>query len=171
MNQPFMRLTPRQIAFIVTMAATANVLALLAVPLGFMSIHFIQIPIILTGLILGPLAGGFVGFIGATVMAITLQKPNFYILPGNAILGAFTGLFYHRLLGRRPIISQLLSVLGAYVVQMPYVYVTDVYLMGMPQPVVTVIIATLLVEDLIGASVSHVVLHRVSTLISPEAHV
>src|SRR4030042_2479455 len=118
MKHPLLRLNPRQIAFIVTMAATANILALLTIPLGLFTIHFIQIPIILTGLALGPFAGGSVGLIGATGMALTLQTPNFYILPGNALLGAFTGLFYH-MLGRiwsRPIMSQVLSALGAYLV-------------------------------------------------------
>ncbi len=163
MSQPIKRLKPKQVAFVITMAATANILAFLSIPLAFMSIHFIQIPIILTGLALGPVAGGFVGFVGATTMALTLPKPNLYILPGNAILGAFTGLFYRRLvrIGWRPIILQVLSVIGAYVVQLPYVYVTDVYLMGMPQPVVMVILVTLFIEDLISVFVSHVVLYRV----------
>lgn len=153
------------------MAATANIIALLAIPLGFMSIHFISIPIILTGLALGPLAGGLVGFIGATVMAISLQTPNLYILPGNAILGALTGLFYSRLgkLGSKPIMSQVLSVLGAYLIQTLYIYVTDAYLMSIPQPLVMIIIATLLVENVIGILVSHMALDRVSTLISRRA--
>ncbi|MFQ6075246.1 MAG: ECF transporter S component [Candidatus Bathyarchaeia archaeon] len=162
MNNPDRRISPKTIAFVITMGGLANILALVAIPIGITSIHLIQLPIILTGLVLGPLAGGLVGFVGAVTMAFTLLKPNPYILLGNAILGGLTGLFY-RYLGKRgwrPIIPQTVSVLIAYAVQMPYVYVTDIYLMGMPQPIVLVIILKLLLEDLVSVFISHVILYR-----------
>ena len=156
----------RRVAFVVVMVALSNILGLppFIVSLGVMNIHFIQIPIILTGLALGAVAGGLVGLIGAMTMALTLPVPNFYILPGNAILGCVTGLLYGVLAKRKwkPIISRIVSALGAYAVQVPYVYVTDVYLMRMPQPVVVTIVFTLLVEDLISVFLSHIVLYRVS---------
>jgi len=163
MNQTTTRSTSKQIAFVILMAASANILALFVLPIGVMSVHFIQIPIILTGFVLGPVAGGLVGFAGATSMALTLPRVNPYILLGNAILGAFTGLFYGRIRKswRRPLVPQILSALGACMVQFPYVYVTDVYLMGMPQPVVMVIIVALFVEDLISIFISHVILNRI----------
>ena len=123
-----------------------------------------QLPIILTGLCLGSGAGGLVGFIGAAVMAFRLQPPNPYILLGNAILGFMTGAFYSCLkkMRRRPIIPQVISVLGAYFVQFPYVYMTDVYLMSIPSHVVlAVILPKLLTEDLISVLLSHFILFRV----------
>jgi len=155
--------SPRLITFIVIMSAVANALGFLSVSAGMFRVHFIQIPIILTGLALGPLAGGFVGFTGAIVMAFMLITPNPYLLFGNAILGGLTGLFYRylRRVSGIPLIPQMLAVLGAYTVQMPYVYVTDVYLMSMPVPVVLMIMLTLLIEDVISVLIVHPILYRV----------
>jgi len=158
------RLTSKQIAFIAVMCAVANVLGFFTIPLGITEIHLMQLPIILTGLALGPVTGGLVGFIGAAVMAFRLRPTNPYILPGNAILGFFTGLFYLGLkkMNGRPVIPQVISVLGAYVVQFPYVYVTDVYLMSMPSHIVlTVILPKLLLEDIISVLLAHLILFRV----------
>jgi len=139
-------------------------LGFFTIPLGIAEIHLMQLPIILAGLALGPGAGGLVGFIGAAVMAFRLRPPNPYILLGNAILGFFTGLFYLRLkkIKGRPIIPQVISVLGAYIVQFPYVYATDVYLMSIPSAVVLmVILPKLLLEDIISVLLSHFILFRV----------
>jgi LytS/YehU family sensor histidine kinase len=148
------------------MAALSNILGLppFILPLGVANIHFIQLPIILSGLLLGAFAGGLVGLIGAATMALTLPVPNFYLLPGNAILGFSTGLLHTFLAKRkrRPIVSHMVSAFVAYLVQAPYVYVTDLYLMRMPQPVVVAIIFTLLAEDLICAFLSHIILYRVN---------
>ena len=158
------RLTSKLIAFIAVMCAVANVLGFFSIPLGITEIHLMQLPIIITGLALGPRTGGLVGFIGAAVMAFRLRPPNPYILLGNAILGFFTGLFYLRLkkMRGRPIIPQVISVLGAYAVQSPYVYVTDVYLMTMPEPLVQAILLKLLFEDVISVLLSHFILFRVN---------
>ena len=162
-------LTSKEIAFTITMAAVSNILGLpiFTIPLGFTSIHFIQIPIILTALALGPIAGGFVGFTGAIVQAVTLQTPNFYILPGNAILGVCTGLIYMKLkrYKGRQLFPQILSVIGAYVIQMPDVYVTDIYLAGIPQPLVIAIIVALFFEDMISVAISNIVLNRVRSIL------
>jgi len=146
------------------MCAVANVLGLFSIPIGLTKFHFMQLPIILSALALGPWIGGMVGFIGATTMAFNLPSPNLYLLPGNAILGFFTGLFYLGLkkMRGRPVIPQVICVLGAYVVQFPYVYVTDVYLMRMLSGfVLTVILPKLLLEDIISVLLSHFILFRV----------
>ncbi len=65
-----------------------------------------------------------------------------------------------------PLLPQLISLLGSYVIQSPYVYVTDVFpvfLIGMPsQVVLTGILPKLLVEDLISVLLSHLILFRVN---------
>jgi len=124
-----------------------------------------QMPIILTGLSLGSWLGGLTGFIGAAVMAFRLRLPNPYILLGNAILGFLTGWFYSRIkkMRGRPVIPQFLSVLGAILVQLPYIYVTDVYLMPMPsQVVLTIILPKIFLEDIICVLLCHVILFRVN---------
>jgi len=147
------------------MCALSNVLGFLTIPIGLTSIHLVQFPIILTGLSLGPWAGGLVGLIGAIVAAYRLTPPNPYIIVGNAILGFATGLFYLRLKKIRgpSIIPQAISMIGAYIVQSPYIYVTDVYLMPIPsQVVLMVILPKLLLEDLVSVLLSHLVLFRVN---------
>lgn len=162
--QPNPRITSKQIAFTSVMCAVANVLGFLTIPIGPTDIHLMQMPIILTGLSLGSWLGGLTGFIGAIVMASRLRPPNPYILLGNAILGFLTGWFYSRIKKMRgkPVIPQLLSVLGAIVVQFPYTYVTDVYLMPMPsQMVLTIILPKIFLEDMISVLLCHVILFRV----------
>ena len=157
-------LTSKLIAFIAVMCAVANVLGFFTIPIGIAEIHLMQLPIILTGLALGPWIAGLVGFVGAAVMAFRLRPPNPYILIGNAILGFMAGMFYSRLknMRGRPIIPQLISVLGAYIVQFPYVYVTDVYLMPIPSHIVLMLILPkLLIEDVISVLLSHFILFRV----------
>ena len=164
MSQPNRRMTSKLITFVATMCAVANVLGLFAISIGTTKIHFMQLPIILSGLALGPSVGGLVGFIGATAMAFNLAPINPYLLLGNAILGFFTGLFYLylRKMKVRPIIPQVISVLGAYIVQAPYVYATDVYFMSMPPSFVLAILVKLLLEDAISVLLSHVILFRVN---------
>jgi uncharacterized membrane protein len=142
------------------MTALSNILALIAIPLGVFSIHLIQLPIILSGLAAGQYVGGLVGFVGTFVMAFTLQVPNPYILLGNALLGILTGLIYSRLndSSLSPHVARIASVVVAYAIQTPYVWVTDVYLMGMPPLVVQTILVKLLLEDVISAVVSTMVL-------------
>lgn len=154
----------KQIAFIVVMSALANILGYFSIPIGTAKIHFMQLPIILSGLALGSLAGGTVGFIGAIMMASTLSPPNPFILFGNAILGFFTGFFYFHLKRMKPlIIPQLLSVVGAIFIQFPYVYISDVYLMTMPSAfVLSFLLPKLFFENVISLVLAHIILFRIN---------
>jgi uncharacterized membrane protein len=156
--------SPKLVAFVAAMAGLANVFGLLAIPVGLTSIHFMQLPIILTGLTVGAIPGGLVGLFGSLVMAFRLPTANPYIVVGNAILGLFTGFFYSRIKSWkvRPLIPQLMSVIVAYLIQAPYVYVTDIYLMSMPATVVQMILLMLLAEDIISLFISHIVMFRVN---------
>jgi uncharacterized membrane protein len=159
-----MNVSTKKIAFISIMCALANILGIFSIPIGLTSIHLMQLPIILTGLALGSWSGGITGFIGTILMAYQLSPSNPYILLGNAILGFFTGLLYSYLKNtkKRQIIPQTLSVLAAYLIQLPYIYITDVYFMPIPsQVVLTVILPKLLLEDMISVLISHIVLYRI----------
>jgi uncharacterized membrane protein len=158
-----MKLNSRIVAFVATMSALANVLGLLVIPAGTVNIHFSQVPVILAGLAVGPLSGAFVGFFGFIIAAFRLPMANPYILGGNAILGFFTGLFYSKIsrMKARPILPQAIAVLAAFLVQAPYVFFTDVYLMAIPIPVVLAIISVLLLEDMISVFICHVILYRI----------
>lgn len=150
------------------MSALANVLGFppFSIPFGDVArIHFMQLPIVFAGLALGAVAGGIVGFIGATVSAFVFPPPsgpNPFILVGNALLGFFTGLFYFRLRGiKRPIIPQFLAVFGAIIIQFPFTYISDVYLMSIPSAnLLFPILPFLFVEDIICLLIAHVILFR-----------
>ena len=145
------------------MGALANVLGLLTVQIGIVNVHFSQLPVIFSGLSLGPVPGAAVGALGFLVSSFMLPAANPYVIGGNAILGFFTGLFYVKVrrIRRRPIVPQIVAVVLAYLVQAPYVFLTDVYLMAMPVPIVLAIMAVLLVEDLTCVFFCHAILYRV----------
>ena len=103
------------------MAALANVLSFppLAIPIelgGFASaFHFFQLAIFVCSVLAGPWAGMLSGAIGGVYMSIT-RIPVVFI--GIAILGGSAGLFAKKV---RPVLAGLL----AWLVQAPYVVVTD----------------------------------------------
>jgi uncharacterized membrane protein len=158
------KITVKSIAFIAIMSSLANILSLFSIPIGITSIHLTQLPIILVALSLGRWSGGLVGFVGAMVMAYRLTPPNPYILFGNMILGYFTGFFFYHLkkMKTKPIVPHILSVLAAYSIQTPYLYLTDVYLMAIPSNIVlTIILPKILIEDIISVLLCHLILFRV----------
>jgi len=62
----------------------------------------------------------------------------------------------------KPVVPQAISVLAAYIVQVPYIYVTDVYLMPLPsQVVLTIILPKLLLENVISVLLCHFILFRI----------
>jgi uncharacterized membrane protein len=158
------KITAKEIAFIAIMSSLANILSWFSIPIGLTSIHLTQLPIILTALSLGRWSGGLVGFVGAITMAYRLIPVNPYILFGNAILGYFTGFFYSHLkkMKTRIVIPQTISVLASYLIQTPYLYLTDVYLVSIPTKIVlTIILPKLLVENIISVLLCHLVIYRV----------
>ncbi len=113
--------TAKIVAFTALMAALANVMSLppLAFPLelgGFTSaIHFFQLPVFLAGILAGPWAGLLAGAVGSLYMGAT-RIP--FVIGGIALLGFSAGFFAKKV---RPFFAGLL----AWLVQAPYVVVTD----------------------------------------------
>jgi hypothetical protein len=148
------------------MAATANILGLLKLSLGPLTIHLFQLPIIFTGLALGAMAGGTVGLAGTIVGAFTLVQPNPFVIADNAVLGLFTGILYGRLtkLNVLPNAASLLAVLGAYLLQAICSYLTDVYLVSIPPVVEEAILLTIFFENMISLLICRLILTRVDIL-------
>ncbi len=138
--------TTKKIAVAAIMAALANILALLSIPIPLPTfqprLHLIQLPILLAGILAGPWAGAVAGGAGALLTAAQVRIP--FILGGNAILGGVAGYLSWR--GLRPFPAAVL----ALVVELPYVAVTDsLYL---PLPVIATILVLLSAETLISAA-------------------
>lgn len=65
----------------------------------------------------------------------------------------------------KPVVPQVISVLAAYIVQVPYIYATDVYLMPLPsQVVLTIILPKLLLENIISVLLCHSILFRIDII-------
>lgn len=95
----------------------------LSTPWGF-KIHVFQFAIFLAAFAFGPIGGLLSGSAGSLFAAYLMSNP--YILVGNAILGLATGYFFRR--GR----SYLVSVLLGFAIQVPWIVVTDIFLMNLP---------------------------------------
>jgi uncharacterized membrane protein len=159
------RIKAKTLAFVAVMAALANVMSIpplaISIPLGpfTASIHFFQLAIFLCAILAGPWAGLFSGAVGSLYMSIT-RIP--FIIGGIAILGACTGLFAKKF---RPVTACLL----AWVVQAPYIFVTDyvwfTYFLGnapaVALSILTPIMVTLGLEAVVCAVLADVIVHYV----------
>lgn len=153
-----MALKTQMFSFIALMAALASVLSLppIAVPITpELTVHFSQLPIFIAGVVTGPVGGVMTGAVGGLYMSFT-RIP--FIVGGLAILGLTTGLFSRKM---RPLLSCAL----AWLVQAPYVAVTDyvwasVFLHRAPQAAwafVASIMAVLTVEAVISAALAEII--------------
>ncbi|MFQ6135469.1 MAG: ECF transporter S component [Nitrososphaerales archaeon] len=158
----------RLIALITMLAALSNVMTLVSMPITMFGvvtrIHFTQLPVLTAALGIGPLAGGLVGLIGATTMAFSVTPLNPFIILYNGLLGFFAGLFYIIFKRRRHhiLVAQLAAVVGAYIVQVPFVWTLNTQVIGIPAVVVQAILIKLLFEDVVSTLINHPILYRVN---------
>lgn len=137
-------ITRRNLLLFILLLALPNLLGMINIPTVFGSkFHFFQAGIIFAALAFGPLGGAAAGAAGSVYSAIMLSNP--YIVLGNIILGFFTGLFIRRGL---PVLA---AVLQAFVIQLIWLWPSDVYLMEMPVPAVNGIVVGLLLSNSIWA--------------------
>ncbi|MBD3355490.1 hypothetical protein GF361_05955 [Candidatus Woesearchaeota archaeon] len=135
----------KKIFLLTSLLIFPNILAIFHFSLFGLRIHFFQYLIFLAAFIFGPVGGVLSGGVGSLYTAVALGNP--YIAIGNVILGGFAGLFMKKI-GIMP------SVMLAYTVQLPWLWLTDVYLAGMSIKHVNMIVIALLVSNLIcGAAV------------------
>jgi uncharacterized membrane protein len=142
-----MRLTSRLAAFTAVMSALAVALSLLSVPfVGGVQIHFLQVAIILAGVMGGPLSGLVTGAIGGAFVAALRSDPTIVI--GNGLLGLFTGLLVRKM---RPALA---GIAAWILIQAPWIYLTGTYILHIPGLVMQTALATLTIEDVICAVIA-----------------
>lgn len=125
-------------------------------PWGF-KIHIFQYLIFLAAIIYGPTGGLISGAFGSLFTAITLNNP--YIIIGNIILGFFVG-FLTRLKW-----NVILAVLTAYLIQLPWLYYSDIYLAHMPVKVVHGVIIALFLSNMLWSTVASLTYKPIKSLI------
>lgn len=123
---------------------------------GF-KIHIFQYLIFLAAIIYGPIGGFISGAFGSLFTAITLNNP--YVLIGNIILGFFVGLFI------RLRWNAVIAVLTAYLIQLPWLYYSDIYLAHMPIKVVQGVIIALFLSNMLWSIVTLLTYKPIKSLI------
>ena len=113
---------------------------------GF-KIHFFQIAVFIAALIYGPKGGMLSGLVGSLYSAFVMGNP--YIAIGNAILGFFVGLFV------RYKFHTIIAVMLAYLIQLPWLIITDYYLVSLPTNFILKLILALAISNLIWAIVAN----------------
>jgi uncharacterized membrane protein len=148
-----MKYASRFVAFTAIMTAVAVVLSALSVPflLG-VRIHFFQVAIMLAGVVGGPVSGLIAGGLGGLYIAALMSNPT--IVLGNALLGLFTGVFVRKM---RPVLAGILSWI---LIQAPWLYLSETYILNVPGSVMQTILITLTVEDVVCAVITDVLQNR-----------
>ena len=113
---------------------------------GF-KIHFFQLAVFIAALIYGPKGGFLSGLVGSIYSAFIMHNP--YLVIGNAILGFFVGLFV------RYKMHTIIAVLLAYVIQLPWLIITDYYIVNLPWGFIWRLMIALLISNLLWATIAH----------------
>ena len=108
-------------------------------------------------MIYGPIGGLISGAIGSIYTSIALNNP--YLIVGNIILGTLFGLFI------RLKWNIILAALTAYIIQLPWLLYTDIYLLNMPINIVKGIVIALLISNILWAIVAGLTWKKVKILI------
>jgi len=138
----------KTVSLFIFLLALPNILGMINVtaPWGF-KIHFFQVAVFMAALIYGPYGGMFSGLVGSIYSAFIMHNP--YIAIGNAILGFFVGFFV------RYGLHTVLAVLLAFLIQIPWLVLTDYYLVHLPMTFIIPLISALLISNIIWALVAH----------------
>jgi len=132
----------KTVLFFAILLIFPNFLGMLNVTTPFdFKIHFFQLAIFLAAYFYGAKGGLLSGTIGSFYSAWMMHNP--YILIGNAILGFFVGLFIQYNVGL------FWSILLAYCIQLPWLVLTDYFLIHMPLPVLEKLILSLWISNMI----------------------
>ncbi|VVB65542.1 Uncharacterised protein [Candidatus Gugararchaeum adminiculabundum] len=129
----------KRIFGLILLASFAVSLAYFAVTFQGMRIHFFQFAVFASALIFGPAAGFATGLVAAIPSAIATH--NYWILGGNAILGACVAIYARK-------ISIPLAVVAAFLTQLPYLVATDL-IFGIPLAMLQSMVLLIFAEDLV----------------------
>lgn len=146
----------KTIAMLTVLAILPNLLGMINMPTVFgFKIHTFQYIVFIAAALYGPIGGGVSGGVGSLFSAFALGNP--YIVIGNILLGFVAGFMFKK--GYNMIVAGM----TAYAIQMPWLYLSDIYFVGMPQKIVISIIIALFISDLIWSTLAHFTHRKVAT--------
>jgi uncharacterized membrane protein len=111
---------------------------------GSWKIHFFSAAIILAAIVFGPIGGIIAGISGSLYTALFLGNP--YIIVGNALFGMLAAMFYKKT------DKIVLSVLLAYLCELPWLILTDYYLVHLSADFIAKLVMVLLLGNLLWAT-------------------
>ena len=111
-------------------------------------LHFFPLGVFLAAVCFGPAGGLLAGVTGSLYSAVFLGNP--YLLMGNAILGLMTGVIF------RKTSKILLSVLLAFACQLPWLILSDYYLVGISGEFIIRLVVVLFLGNLLWALLIHI---------------
>jgi uncharacterized membrane protein len=121
-------------------------------------IHFFPAAIILAALIFGATGGLVAGIAGSLYFALFLGNP--YLIVGNALFGLLTGVFYKKTN------KIILSVLLAFAGELPWLIITDYYLVNLPAIFITRLVVVLFLANVFWAALIHLSIKPLRKLLS-----
>lgn len=110
-------------------------------------IHFFPAAIILAAIVFGATGGIIAGISGSLYSALFLGNP--YILVGNALFGLLIAVFYKK---SNKIVP---SVMLAYLCELPWLILTDYYLVHLPAVFIAKLVVVLLLANILWALLIH----------------
>jgi uncharacterized membrane protein len=137
----------RSVITLVLLTALPNLLGMfnIATPWGF-KWHCFQVAVFFSASLFGPIGGLLSGLAGSLVPALITGNP--YIIVGNALLGALTGLLLKRGIAIVP------AVWLACAIQLPWLIATDYYLVGLSAPFIKALVIGLFISNTVWALVA-----------------
>lgn len=120
-------------------------------------IHFFPAAIILAAIVFGTTGGIIAGISGSLYSALFLGNP--YILVGNALFGLLIAVFYKKT------DKIVLSVLLAYLCELPWLVLTDYYLVHLPSAFIVKLVVVLLLANLLWASLINISIKQIRKLL------
>ncbi|MFH1285809.1 MAG: hypothetical protein ABIH99_04465 [Candidatus Micrarchaeota archaeon] len=142
-----MDLTYARVFILLALCLAPNILGMINYTADFgFKIHTFQLAIFLVALSFGPIGGALAGAFGSVFSAVATSNP--YLLIGNVILGFAFGVL------ARMGWKVWKAVLAAYFIQLLWLIPSDLYLAHMPANVLTLLVISLLISDMIWAVVA-----------------
>jgi len=148
----------KSVSLFLFLLALPNLLSVINIstPWGF-KIHFFQLAIFIAAAIYGPRGGLLSGLLGSLYSGILMNNP--YLVVGNALLGFLVGFFV------RYKIHTLIAVLSAFIIQLPWLILTDHYLVHLPVNFIVPLVIALLISNTLWAIIAHFSTKPIKSLI------
>lgn len=155
------KFSAKSVILLMFLAALPNLFGMINMPTvwGF-KIHVFQYFIFLAAILYGPVGGVIAGAFGSAFTALALNNP--YVMIGNMILGFFVGYFFRRKW------NLILAVLVAYVIQLPWLYYSDIYLAHLPVNIVRGVVIALFFSNIVWGIVTHLTYQPIKKLIKDD---